>query len=179
MSAKETHAAKVAVIMLTINQREKTLRALASFRAITTPPFHLLLWDNGSQDGTLEAVQEAFPEVVVHHHPMIHGHPVRADRDKLFPLVIEEPALLAFCVAGSHDDLETEVQRTPDDRRCRHLLSGVRGAKSMQSRSWSCAGPKRRSIAANRSACRRQLECAVSVLSAAGRNERTAPDDGP
>jgi GT2 family glycosyltransferase len=69
MSAKEIHAAKVAVIMLTINQREKTLRALASFRAITTPQFHLLLWDNGSQDGTLEAAQEAFPEVVVHHHP--------------------------------------------------------------------------------------------------------------
>jgi hypothetical protein len=32
------------------------------------PPFDLLLWDNGSNDGTAEAVREAFPEVLVHHH---------------------------------------------------------------------------------------------------------------
>jgi hypothetical protein len=55
--------------MLTINQREKTLRALASFSTVTTPRFELLLWDNGSKDGTVEAVRQQFPEVRVHHHP--------------------------------------------------------------------------------------------------------------
>jgi GT2 family glycosyltransferase len=68
MSNKATYDAKVVVIMLTINQREKTLRALASFRSITAPLFQLLLWDNGSQDGTTHAVREAFPEVLVHQH---------------------------------------------------------------------------------------------------------------
>lgn len=55
--------------MLTMNQREKTLRALSSFRAVSLPKFHLLLWDNGSTDGTVDAVRSRFPEVLVHHHP--------------------------------------------------------------------------------------------------------------
>jgi GT2 family glycosyltransferase len=59
---------RVGVVMLTMNQREKTLRALESFRAITRPRFELLLWDNGSADGTADAVRREFPEVLVHHH---------------------------------------------------------------------------------------------------------------
>jgi GT2 family glycosyltransferase len=57
---------KIAVIMLTVNQVEKTLKALASFRSIKMPPFQMLLWDNGSQDGTVDAVRKTFPEVFVH-----------------------------------------------------------------------------------------------------------------
>jgi GT2 family glycosyltransferase len=68
MNSRDGRRANIVVIMLTINQREKTLRALTSFRAITHPPFKLLLWDNGSDDGTAQAVREAFPEVLVHQH---------------------------------------------------------------------------------------------------------------
>jgi GT2 family glycosyltransferase len=54
--------------MLTMNQREKTLRCLESFNSVQTP-YRLLLWDNGSEDGTEEAVREAHPEVLVYRSP--------------------------------------------------------------------------------------------------------------
>lgn len=69
MAARRQDEVNIAVIVLTINQRERTLRCLDSLRAIESPPFHTLLWDNGSQDGTTEAVREAFPQALVHHHP--------------------------------------------------------------------------------------------------------------
>jgi GT2 family glycosyltransferase len=95
-SNKATHDAKVAVIMLTINQREKTLGALASFRAITHPPFKLLLWDNGSDDGTAQAVREAFPEVLVHQHGTNLG--VASGRNAAAELAIKsfDPTHLLF-----------------------------------------------------------------------------------
>ncbi|MGD2076621.1 MAG: glycosyltransferase [Gammaproteobacteria bacterium] len=55
--------------MLTLNQREKTLRCLSSFDHVTHPSHRILLWDNGSEDGTLAAVQERFPHVLTHHCP--------------------------------------------------------------------------------------------------------------
>jgi GT2 family glycosyltransferase len=64
---------KVVVIILTMNQQDKTLQCLSSLLALQEPPFHLLIWDNGSQDGTAEAIREAFPEVLVHHHPVNLG----------------------------------------------------------------------------------------------------------
>lgn len=59
---------RVAAVMLTMNQRDKTLRALASVRA-DDPALPVLVWDNGSTDGTVEAVAAAFPGVRTHHHP--------------------------------------------------------------------------------------------------------------
>jgi GT2 family glycosyltransferase len=69
MARRSNDRVNIAVVVLTINQRDSTLRCLASLQAIDNPPFHTVLWDNGSQDGTAEAVQEAFPGVLVHHHP--------------------------------------------------------------------------------------------------------------
>ena len=53
----------VAVVMLTLNQREKTIRALASFSPNERASAQFLIWDNGSTDGTIEAVHARFPEV--------------------------------------------------------------------------------------------------------------------
>jgi GT2 family glycosyltransferase len=61
--AKETK--RVAVVMLTINQREMTLRALNSVMPQTDNEVGVLLWDNGSSDGTREAVQNGFHEVLL------------------------------------------------------------------------------------------------------------------
>ncbi len=61
--------ALVAVIILTFDQREATLRCLASLRGHKDPPYNVLLWDNGSQDDTVSAVERAFPEVLVHDEP--------------------------------------------------------------------------------------------------------------
>jgi hypothetical protein len=79
-----------------MNQREKTLRALESFREIPSPPFYLLLWDNGSQDGTVDAVNEQFPEVLVHYHPKNVG--VASGRNAAAALAIEKyrPTHLLF-----------------------------------------------------------------------------------
>jgi len=59
----------VAVIMLTLNQREMTTECLSSLTSSNDLPFRILVWDNGSQDGTVDAVREHFPDVLVHYHP--------------------------------------------------------------------------------------------------------------
>ena len=56
--------AEIAVVMLTMNQKDKTLRCLESFREVKEPPYRVLVWDNGSADGTEKAVREAHPEVL-------------------------------------------------------------------------------------------------------------------
>nr|WP_296751207.1 glycosyltransferase family 2 protein [Thioalkalivibrio sp.] len=61
--------ARVAVVMLTLNQRDTTLRALRSLMPQVGERDRVLVWDNGSADGTVQAVREAFPEVLAHHHP--------------------------------------------------------------------------------------------------------------
>ncbi|HEU4531279.1 MAG TPA: glycosyltransferase family 2 protein [Steroidobacteraceae bacterium] len=58
----------VAIVMLTMNQRDKTLRALQSVRE-DSPSVPVVLWDNGSTDGTLDAVTHGFPDVRSHRHP--------------------------------------------------------------------------------------------------------------
>ena len=87
---------KIAVIMLTMNQREKTLRALGSFSGSTSPLFQIVLWDNGSRDGTVEAVGVAFPDVLVHHHATNVG--VASGRNAAAALAIEKfrPTHLLF-----------------------------------------------------------------------------------
>jgi GT2 family glycosyltransferase len=96
MGSGEKSDIKIAVIMLTLNQREKTHRALASFSAIMSPAFHCVLWDNGSQDGTADAVSVTFPEMLVHHHPTNLG--VASGRNAAAALAIEKysPTHLLF-----------------------------------------------------------------------------------
>lgn len=65
----ESLNAKVTVIILTMNQRDKTLQCLAGLMAHNEPPFDVILWDNGSHDHTVEAVHEAYPHILVHYHP--------------------------------------------------------------------------------------------------------------
>lgn len=59
---------KVGIIILTMNQRENTLRCLESFNAVKSPAFKILLWDNGSRDSTKAAVARDFPKVWVHYN---------------------------------------------------------------------------------------------------------------
>lgn len=88
--------AKIAVIILTFNQRDRTIECIKSLLASQEAPFQILVWDNGSEDGTEEAVQEAFPEVVVHYHPTNLG--VASGRNAAAQLAIEmvEPTHLVF-----------------------------------------------------------------------------------
>jgi GT2 family glycosyltransferase len=60
---------RVAVIILTVNQKDKTLACLDSLVSTLPGYARILVWDNGSVDGTAEAIQQQFPDVVVERHP--------------------------------------------------------------------------------------------------------------
>lgn len=57
----------VAVVMLTMNQRAMTLRALGSLGESRLARVQVVLWDNASTDDTASAVLASFPDVVVQH----------------------------------------------------------------------------------------------------------------
>jgi GT2 family glycosyltransferase len=61
-------AVDVAVVMLTFNQRETTLRALASLMPQVGPTDRVIVWDNGSVDGTVGAVEATYPQVLARRH---------------------------------------------------------------------------------------------------------------
>ena len=78
---------RAAVILLTLDQKEKTLRCLASLAGVREPDFDTIVWDNGSTDGTVAAIREAFPGVRAHHHPSNLG--VASGRNRGARLAIE------------------------------------------------------------------------------------------
>ncbi len=55
---------RVAAIVLNYNGKDLTLQTIASLRGMSYPAFDIVVVDNGSSDGSHEAVQAAFPEVV-------------------------------------------------------------------------------------------------------------------
>ena len=56
-------SARVAVVVLTWDDRELTLRCLGSLGALTYPDVRVVLVDNGSRDGTVDAVARRIPDV--------------------------------------------------------------------------------------------------------------------
>jgi len=80
----------VTAIILTYNQRAKTLACLESLARVPRPPFRTLVWDNGSTDGTLAAVAQAFPAVEGHQHPTNLG--VASGRNAAARLAMERHA---------------------------------------------------------------------------------------
>lgn len=55
------------VLILTYRQKDKTIACLADLYRCSDIPFNVLIWDNGSQDDTLEAVRQSFPHVRTHY----------------------------------------------------------------------------------------------------------------
>ncbi len=55
----------VYVVVLNWNQRDLTLECLASVLALNYPNYHVVVVDNGSNDGSAEAVRQQYPEVTV------------------------------------------------------------------------------------------------------------------
>lgn len=62
--ATSTHT-KVAVILVNWNGREVTLDCLRSLRAVRSHALHVLVVDNASTDGSVEAIQLNFPEAEI------------------------------------------------------------------------------------------------------------------
>ena len=73
--------------------------------AIEDPSFKVILWDNGSQDSTLRAVQEKYPEVFTHYHPSNLG--VASGRNAAAELALTkfQPSHLLF--------LDNDIQVEP------------------------------------------------------------------
>ena len=94
---------RVAIVILTINQRETTERALQSFGA-AIDRWSFLVWDNGSEDGTADAIGAAFPGVLVHRHQFNLG--VASGRNAAARLAVEKfaPGFLLFL----DNDMEVE-----------------------------------------------------------------------
>ena len=59
---------RITVIILTFNQRDTTLELLESLSRLDHPAFDVLVWDNGSDDGTVPAIEARFPRVLAHRH---------------------------------------------------------------------------------------------------------------
>lgn len=66
ISSARTHGV-VVVLILTYNQRDKTLECLSILLGGEDMPFKVLVWDNGSHDGTIAAVNNTFPNVLTHY----------------------------------------------------------------------------------------------------------------
>ena len=63
----------VTVVVLSWNRRDDTLACLASLAVATYEPLSIVCVDNGSSDGSADAVSEAFPGVQVVRLPRNHG----------------------------------------------------------------------------------------------------------
>lgn len=60
-----TRAGRVAVVVLNWNGKADTLECLKSIQQIDYPFFEVVVVDNGSQDGSIEAIRESFPDVML------------------------------------------------------------------------------------------------------------------
>jgi len=69
MTASTSRDPFVAIVLLTFDQREKTLRCLESLAGVEGPRHATVVWDNGSVDGTAEALARSFPAVTVYRSP--------------------------------------------------------------------------------------------------------------
>lgn len=67
------------VVVVSYNTRELTLRAVAAARA-AAPDATVLVADNGSSDGTVDAVRATFPNVEVLEHPDNPGYGAAVNR---------------------------------------------------------------------------------------------------
>lgn len=65
MLEREPPAAQVWIVIVNWNRRQDTLACLASVARSTLPAAHVLVVDNGSADGSAEAVRRAWPAVQV------------------------------------------------------------------------------------------------------------------
>jgi hypothetical protein len=61
------NSSNLVVIILTYNQKQKTLKCLSTLLGSEDIPYKVLVWDNNSRDETLAAVKSTFPDVSTHY----------------------------------------------------------------------------------------------------------------
>ena len=78
----------IVVLILTYNQRDKTIECLSTLLGNEDRSFKVLVWDNGSQDGTVSIVGNTFQEVMTHYSPVNLG--VASGRNASAQMAIDE-----------------------------------------------------------------------------------------
>lgn len=96
----------IAAVMLTVDQREKALRCLRSWRGAEGPEFEILLWDNGSTNGT--AATKARNWLI-----FLRKHSTRYQR-------------LGFCAIGAPLQPVKVLERATRDRNLGAVRGGLR-----------------------------------------------------
>jgi GT2 family glycosyltransferase len=70
---KDTRGELLVVVVLSFNKRDHSLRCLQSVRALRYQPRKVIVVDNGSSDGSPEAIELAYPEVHLLRSPINLG----------------------------------------------------------------------------------------------------------
>jgi hypothetical protein len=65
MTPMDESRARVAIVVLSWNGKEDTLRCLTSLAGVAYVPLEVIVVDNGSDDGSADAVEAGFPDAVV------------------------------------------------------------------------------------------------------------------
>jgi hypothetical protein len=99
------NSAQIVVIILTYNQRQKTLKCLSTLLGGEDIPFKVLVWDNNSRDDTLVAIEEAFSEVPTYYSQSNIG--VAGGRNAAAKMAID--ALGATHLLFLDNDIEVEA----------------------------------------------------------------------
>jgi GT2 family glycosyltransferase len=94
--AGDAASESVVIVILTWNQRDKTLRCLQSLSEAGCRLDRVVIWDNGSDDQTEQSVRARYPAVLYHRHEANLG--VASGRNAAAQLAIEtwRPGYLLF-----------------------------------------------------------------------------------
>jgi GT2 family glycosyltransferase len=104
----------VSVVVVARNAREHVLRCLASLRAQADLPYEVILVDDASRDGTIAAVEQAFPQTRVLAHRDRRG--LAVGRNAALPLVSRRFVLMLDAdteLRGSLRSLAEVLDREP------------------------------------------------------------------
>lgn len=106
----------LSIIVISYNTRQMTLDCLASVYGETTLPFELIVVDNASDDGSADAVAEAFPDVTLIRETTNHGfgpaHRIALEHVTSDWILLLNPDTLVL--DGALDRLYAFAQRTPE-----------------------------------------------------------------
>jgi GT2 family glycosyltransferase len=115
----------VSIIVVSYNTKQMTLDCLATVYEQTNVPFELIVVDNASNDGSAEAIAEAFPDLTLIAETTNHGfapaHDVALPHTHAPWLLLLNPDTLVL--DGAIDTLLAFAERTPD--------AGIWGGRSL------------------------------------------------
>lgn len=106
---------ELSIIILTCNQRDLTLRCLSSLRPVMSDACELIVVDNGSTDGTVQAIQTRYPSIrIIRHEANIgvaagRNSGLRVARGRYLMILDNDTIVTPEAIHGLLDYLKTHV----------------------------------------------------------------------